>query len=113
MSRNDANAFCNWLSRKEERTYQLPTEAQWEYACRAGTTTTYAFGDDPKDLGDYAWYADNSGDRTHAVGGKKPNPWSLYDMQGDVYQWCADGQREYPKAPLKESIKDPKGPDNS
>ncbi len=112
VSWNEANAFCNWLSKKEKRMYQLPTEAQWEYACRAGTTTAYSFGDDPKDLGDYAWYQDNSGNHTHPVGGKKPNPWGLYDMHGNVWQWCADGEREYPKAPHKESIKDPKGPDN-
>ncbi len=105
VSRNDAMKFCEWLSKKEGRTYELPTEAEWEYACRAGTTTAYSFGDDAAKLGDYAWYSDNSGDHTHPVGEKKPNPWGLYDMHGNVWQWCADGFGPYQEG----HIKDPKG----
>ena len=89
VSWNDAVKFCDWLRKKENKTYGLPTEAEWEYACRAGTTTAYFFGDDPKMLGDYAWYYDNSEHNTHPVGGKRPNPWGLYDMHGNVWQWCA------------------------
>jgi eukaryotic-like serine/threonine-protein kinase len=102
VSWNDAVKYCGWLSKKEKKTYQLPTEAQWEYACRAGTTTAYSFGDDPKDFGDYAWYINNSGDHTHPVGGKKPNPWGLYDMYGNVFQRCQDGYGPYPSADSKD-----------
>ena len=102
---NDAGKFCAWLSKKEGRTYELPTEAEWEYACRAGTTTAFSFGDDPKALGDYAWYGSNSGNHTHPVGVKKPNPWDLYDMHGNVWQWCAD---DYDAYHAKSPIKDPK-----
>ncbi len=90
VSWKDAERFCAWLSEKEKKTYSLPSEAQWEYACRAGTTTAYSFGDDPKMLDDYAWYGDNSDSHTHPVGGRQPNAWGLYDMQGNVWQWCAD-----------------------
>ncbi len=106
ISRTDALAFCDWLSNKEGKVYSLPTEAQWEYACRAGTQSTYYFGDDVKDLGRFAWYAANAEQRTHPVGQKEPNPWGLYDMTGNAYQWCLDGVRCYASS----RVTDPVGP---
>jgi formylglycine-generating enzyme required for sulfatase activity len=102
-----ANEFCRRLSEKEGKRYRLPTEAQWEYACRAGSTTTYCCGDIGSELGEYAWYCDNSGDTTHPVGQKKPNAWGLYDMHGNVFQWCSDwfGPDYYNVSPAE----DPKG----
>jgi formylglycine-generating enzyme required for sulfatase activity len=87
---NDAQAFCKWLSDKEGVTYTLPTEAQWEYACRAGTTTTWYFGDREGDLDANGWQASNSAEQAHPVGLKLPNAWGLYDMYGNAWEWNAD-----------------------
>ena len=120
----DAVEFCKWLSKKDGRTYRLPTEAEWEYACRAGTTTRYFTGDEPAGLHGHANVADKRGpSRGHGfddafdfsdsiiyyavVGRYKPNPWGLHDMIGNVGEWCADGLRDYPDMPAA----DPAGTD--
>ena len=94
VSWDDAVKFCDKLSALPEeqaagRTYRLPTEAEWEYACRAGSTTGIRTGTTPR-LGDHAWFTDNSSATTHPVGEKRPNAWGLYDMHGNVLEWCAD-----------------------
>ena len=90
VSWNDAVAYCEWLSSKSNQHYRLPTEKEWEYACRAGTETKWSFGDYEEELDKYVWYKDNSNGTTHLVGEKLSNPWGLYDMHGNVWEWCED-----------------------
>gem|GEM_PF-699907 len=110
VSWEDAVEFCMKLSALPEekaagRMYHLPTEAEWEYACRAGSKTAYILGESSKSLGDYAWFDGNSNKQTHPVGEKKANAWGLYDMHGNVHEWCSDWYGNYPKG----AVSDPTG----
>jgi formylglycine-generating enzyme required for sulfatase activity len=108
---DDAVEFCKKLSdlseeKKTGREYRLPTEAEWEYACRAGSKTAYSFDDEEGLLPEYGWFNRNSSRRTHTVGLLEPNGWGLHDMHGNVCEWCSDRHGEYPKG----AISDPTGP---
>jgi formylglycine-generating enzyme required for sulfatase activity len=108
----EAAFFCQQMSNLEaerlaKRTYRLPTEAEWEYACRAGSKSHFSFGDNPADLKDYAWFELNAGNQPHPVGQLKGNAWGLFDMHGNVHEWCADWYGPYP---FKALTRDPFGP---
>ena len=110
VSWNDAHAFLRWMNQKGGGGFRLPTEAEWEYACRAGTPTAYFFGDNENDLKTYGWFQDNSDSKAHPVAQKKPNPWGLYDMTGGLWEWCNDyyGPKYYQASPAE----NPRGPDH-
>lgn len=108
VSWNDCQIFLKKLSEKVGKELELPTEAQWEYSSRAGTTTKWSFGDNEESAGDYGWIDINSDKETHPIGSKKPNQWGIYDMYGNVQEWCADW---YANPYSKGDSKDPTGPE--
>jgi len=113
MTWHNAMTFCRWLSKNTGKTYRLPTEAEWEYACRAGTTDAYGIGSDPEKLKEIAWYEKTADSETNAVGKKKPNAWGLYDMLGNVREWVSDfySPDAYKQAATKAPAVNPKGPE--
>ncbi len=116
ISWEDARAYCEWLSQQTGKNYRLPTEAEWEYACRATSSiratssTRYCYGDDKQHPGEYAWYWKNAGEKTHPVGEKLPNAWQLYDMHGNVWEWVQDWYADdyYKRSPRE----NPSGPES-
>ncbi len=111
VSWDDAISFCQKLSAIQDekaagREYRLPTEAEWEYACRATSTTSFCFGDSSESYEEYAWFDEGLGSETHPIGEKAANRWGLYDMHGNVWEWCQDWYGEYPTG----AATDPKGP---
>jgi len=114
LSWNEANEFCQRLSMLPEekaagRVYRLPTEAEWEYACRAGTETAYSFGDDPTEVTTHAWYSRNSGQDTHPPSQKPANPWGFSDVHGNAWEWCQNWFYDYPDAPDTDPVGPSKG----
>ncbi len=112
MTWHNATTFCRWLSKKTGKPYRLPTESEWEYACRAGSKDRYYFGNEVKQLKDYAWYVDSADGETSTVGKKKPNAWGLYDMLGNVREWVSDfySPTAYAEAAKKNPAVNPPGP---
>ena len=116
VSWDDAVSFCEQLSGTPDELragclYRLPTEAVWEYACRAGSNTQYSFGDNESQLANYAWYDSNSGGREHPVGQKNANAWGLFDMHGNVWEWCRDGYGLYDSDAATDPVGSPDSPD--
>ncbi len=107
LSQFAALMYCRWLYQKTGIFYRLPTEAEWEFACRAGSNTVYYFGDDPKDLEKYAWYNKNSNDKFQKVGQKLPNAWGLYDMLGNVDEWTLDHYDDKMLQNLSDNVSNP------
>jgi formylglycine-generating enzyme required for sulfatase activity len=112
MTWHNAMTFCRWLSQKTGKKYRLPTEAEWEYAARTGSTSAFGSGDDPAGLDDRAWYAENADIEPHEVGKKKPNAWGLHDMQGNVCEWVHDfySPTAYKDLAAAGTAKNPTGP---
>ncbi|MBI4662682.1 MAG: formylglycine-generating enzyme family protein [Verrucomicrobia bacterium] len=110
VSWHDAVEYCARLTARERAAghmpggcvYRLPTEAEWEYACRAGSNSAYSFGEDHATLSQYAWWAENGGPSPHPVGEKLPNDWGLYDMHGNVFEWCLDRYEAYPGGEIRD-----------
>ncbi|MBL9136293.1 MAG: formylglycine-generating enzyme family protein [Verrucomicrobiales bacterium] len=117
VSHLEATAYCVNLTRREREAghlppgylYRLPTEAEWEYACRAGTAHRFSFGDDTSVAAEFAWTLENSESKTHPVGLKRPNPWGLHDMHGNVWEWCSDWFTNYPSGPQVDPVGGPPG----
>lgn len=109
VNRHEAAEFCARVSKASGRVVRLPTEAEWEHACRAGTTTRYFTGDEEEGLDEFAWFDGNSEGNLHPVGRKRPNPWGLYDMTGNAFEWCGNPYGPYPGG----SVTDWRGPETS